>query len=81
MSTTKSFIINICPSGETIVALVKSLSKEEIQAKVCNPLQFTLQDPHIPSLQDLRIDKLLSRLSLIYKIASKNIGANLVISK
>lgn len=61
--------------------LVISLSKALMHAKVTRPSQFIAQDPQIPSLHDLLNDKEESKLSLMYKRASKNIGANLAMSR
>jgi len=46
-----------------------------MQANEWRPSQFIAQDPHIPSLHDLLNDKVESYLSLIFKTASKYIGA------
>ena len=45
-----------------------------VQASVFNPLILCEQEPHIPSLQDLRKDKLGSKSDLIFINASKTIG-------
>jgi len=67
----------MCPNGVIIDGFVKSVSMALTQARECNPSQFIEHDPQIPSLHDLLKDKDGSCLSLIYKRASKYIGAHL----
>ena len=57
MSTTKSFSTNMCPKGVMIAGLLISVSIGLMHANECRPSQFMEQLPQMPSLQDLRKDK------------------------